>query len=159
MNAKQLDDALNSARGHHETPVIQEIDLGGGASLALSLTAVDAFACLVDEIAVRTPKLAGASAERLREIGQALSAKLTYLLEPIRLIETDAEAGEAQLRSSPPQRSETGAAWYEILVRRGGQIALCRYGRDDRQPRRRIPAQLTREVVGRLCDDLVQAAG
>jgi hypothetical protein len=156
--SKLLDDALTAARGAHEPALAKEIALEGGERLMLSLSAVDAFACLVEEIVLRTPKLAGASSERLREIGEKLSSKLTYLLEPIRLIETDGEAGQAQLRSSPPHKNDGVAAWYEILVRRGGEIELCRFRREAGQGRQRVAAQLTREVVTRLCEDLVYSS-
>ena len=155
---KLLDDLLAAARGVHEPALEKDLKLESGASLHLSLAAVDSFACLVEGIALRTPKLAGVTTERLKEIGEELSRRLTYLLEPIRLIETDSEAGEAQLRSSPPQKNDGAAAWYEILVRRTGEIEVCRYRRETGSPRQRVAAQLTREVVVRLCEDLVAAA-
>jgi hypothetical protein len=75
------------------------------------------------------------------------------LLEPIAPIETDAQGCTVQMRSNPPQKDDNAWRYYELLIRRGGSIALCRYEKQPTQPRVRIPAVLTHEVVGRLVDD------
>ena len=79
--------------------------------------------------------------------------RLTYLMEPISPIEIDAEACVAQLRSNPPQRDDDGRSYYELLVRRGGEIALVRYRKEPGTPRQQIAATVTREVLLRLADD------
>jgi hypothetical protein len=64
-----------------------------------------------------------------------------------------------QLRSSPPQQGGDGSSEYELFVRRGGEISLCRCAKSPGQPRRTIPAHVTREVFTRLADDFVAAVG
>jgi hypothetical protein len=59
----------------------------------------------------------------------------------------------AQLRSSPPQRDDDGRSYYELTVRRGGEISLCRYRKEPGAARVQIPATVTREVLLRLVDD------
>jgi hypothetical protein len=88
-----------------------------------------------------------------------LSARLTYLMEPIRPIEIDADACVAQLRSSPPQRDDDGRSYYELTVRRGGEIALVRYRKEPGAVRQQIPANVTREVLLRLVDDFEAVLG
>ena len=87
------------------------------------------------------------------ESGKALAAKLTYLMEPISPIEIDAHGCLVQLRSNPPQRDDDGRSYYELLVRRGGEITLARYRKENGDARRPIAATVTREVLVRLVGD------
>ena len=79
--------------------------------------------------------------------------KLLNAKRPIAPIELDAQGCSVQMRSNPPQKDDNGRRYYELLIRRGGSIALCRYEKQPGQPRVRVPAVLTHEVVGRLIDD------
>lgn len=113
----------------------------------------DAFAATIDELVLETPELAAATVAQLQAASQSLSKRVNYLLEPIAPIETDAQGCSVQLRSNPPQRDDNGRRYYELLLRRGGSIALCRFEKQPGQPRVRVPAALTHEVIGRLVDD------
>ena len=86
-----------------------------------------------------------------------LAEKLTYLMEPINPIEFDAEGCVVQLRSAPPQRDDDGRCYYELLVRRGGEISLRRFRKDNGDARRTIAATVTREVLLRLAGDFEAA--
>jgi hypothetical protein len=46
-----------------------------------------------------------------------------------------------------------------LTVRRGGDLTLSRYSKQGGQMRQIVPAQVTREVLGRLADDFVAAVG
>jgi hypothetical protein len=121
------------------------------------LLAVDAIGCSFQTLAYSTDRLANSSMQELKEISEALTAKLTYLLEPIGVVEADADRCSVQLRSSPPQKGEDGTSYYELMVRRGGHITLSRYSKQTGQLRQIVPAQVTREVLGRLADDFLAA--
>ena len=54
-------------------------------------------------------------------------------MEPICPIEIDADACVVQLRSNPPHRDDDGRSYYELMVRRGGEIALSRYRKENWQ--------------------------
>lgn len=138
-------------------PARLEVETPSGR-LESQVIAVDAIGCAMESLVYRTSKLAGATIEQLKKLSSSLTQRLTYLLEPIGALEADAESCTVQLRSSPPQKGEDGASYYELLVRRGGEIALCRYAKAPGQPRRIIPAQLTREVLVRLAEDFVAVA-
>jgi hypothetical protein len=99
---------------------------------------------------VATPELAGATSAGLERIAKALSERLTYLMEPIRPIELDAGACVAQLRSSLPQRDDDGRSYYELVVRRRGEILLCRFRKEPATPRQQIPATVTGEALLRV---------
>jgi hypothetical protein len=114
---------------------------------------VDPLAVTVIDLALETPELANMTAFELQAASAELAKRVNYLLEPIAPIETDAQGCTVQMRSNPPQKDDNAWRYYELLVRRGGSIALCRYEKKPTQPRVRIPAVLTHEVVGRLVDD------
>jgi len=100
-----------------------------------------------------TSELASSSAADLERIGKSLSDRLTYLMEPIAPIEIDAQACIVQLRSNPPQRDDDGRSYYELTVRRGGEIALVRFRKEIGTTRHQIPATVTSEVLLRLVGD------
>lgn len=111
------------------------------------------LAVTITDLALETPELASVSFAQLESSSRDLAARVNYLLEPIAPIETDAQGCTVQMRSNPPQRDDNGYRYYELLLRRGGSAALCRYEKQPGQPRVRVPAVLTHEVVGRLIDD------
>jgi hypothetical protein len=121
------------------------------------LIAVDAIGCSFQTLGLSTGKLADASLDELKTISQTLTEKLTYLLEPIGVVEADADRCSIQLRSNPPQKGEDSTSYYELMVRRGGDITLSRYSKKPGQLRQIVPAHLTREVLGRLADDFLEA--
>jgi hypothetical protein len=121
--------------------------------LTCELVERNSLAISFDRLRLETPELAGATVADLQRISTSLSGRLTYLMEPISPIEIDAAACVVQLRSNPPQKDDDGRSYYELLVRRGGEIALSRYRKENGNARRPIPATVTREVLLRLVDD------
>ena len=128
---------------------ISEDDL----KLTCELADVNPLAVELNRLVVKTPQLADATLEELSEISNELSARVTYLMEPIGPVELDVESCTVQMRSVPPTREDDGTTYYEILVRRGGEVALVRYQKVPSEPRRVIPAVVTREVLYRLAED------
>jgi len=124
-----------------------------GRRITGELVALDSLACAFTHVSVEIDALAGATIERLKRVGEKLSAKLTYLLEAIHPIEVDAEQCVVQMRSVPPERDENGTSYYELLVRRDGHLNLSRYAKQPGDQRHTIPAHVTREVMARLMGD------
>ena len=116
----------------------------------------EALAVTIEELEVQTPELGGATAFQLQAASCNLASRINYLLEPIAPIETDAAGCSVQMRSNPPQKDDNAYRYYELLIRRGGSVALCRYEKQPGQTRTRVPAALTHEVVGRLIEDFSQ---
>jgi hypothetical protein len=144
--------------------------LGSGGTATLSVDAQprhltcdvverNSLAVSFNQLRLATTELAAAGAADLERISKSLAARLTYLMEPIAPIETDQAACGVQLRSNPPQRDDDGRSYYELLVRRGGEIALVRYRKENGDARRQIPATLTREVLTRLVGDFEAVLG
>src|SRR5206468_1991013 len=137
-----------------------ELDVSESASrLSADLLALDALALAFDHLTVTCGALASAPIDQLKKVADALSKRLTYLLEPISPIEVDADQCIVQLRSNPPQRDDNGTQYYELLVRRGGELSLRRYQKQPGGIRQSVPAHVTREVFLRLVDDFSAVAG
>lgn len=128
------------------------VDVGVGQA-ETEFAAVDAIGCSFLQLTLRTDRLAGHSPDDLKDLGDKLAARLTYLLEPISPLELDPEGFTLQLRSSPPQKDDDGTCYYEILARRGGELSLCRYKKEKGKSRARVPAAVTREIICRLVED------
>ena len=125
--------------------------------LTCELLAVDGLACQFLYLTLGTDQLAAACTDTLKQLGEQLAEKLTYLLEPINSLEFDEEGVVLQMRSNPPRRDELGVEFYELLARRTGlRLSRCRKRNSDGQ-REIIPATVTHEVLGRLAADLDQA--
>ena len=117
-----------------------------------SVTKIEAGQRTVDSLELASDKLAQQSLDELKQRSNRLCAKLSYLLEPIALIESDADTCTTQLRSSPPAQEDDQTFYYEILMRRGGIISLQRYQKQSGDMRQNVPATLTQEVLVRLAD-------
>lgn len=128
----------------------------GPERLRLELMALDSLACAFRELVLESDRLANASLAELEAVSRRLAERVNYLLEPIRPIEADVDECVVQLRSLPPDQSDDGTSYFELLARRGA-LSLVRYRQPAGAPREVSPAQVTREVLLRLVDDLVGA--
>ena len=100
------------------------------------------------------------SPEALKAWGDRLAARVTYLMEPLVVLEIDTLAGEADLRSQPPTARGDLRSFYEMRLTKQGTVRLTRVVFDAATRHRRpAPCQMTREVLERLTDDLVACAG
>jgi hypothetical protein len=130
----------------------------GTRHLECRLVALDTLGCAFTRLSLRAEGLRGMTTERLKATAEKLSGRLTYLLEPISPIETDAHGCVVQMRSNPPHKDADRTSYYELLVSRDGELALCRYARTPGQTRETIPAHVTREVLSRLAADFEAVA-
>ncbi len=122
------------------------------------LSALDSLGCSFTRFELHSDQLSTADITALKKVAEQLSARLTYLLEAIRPIEVDPDQCVVQMRSVPPSQVDNRTTYYELLVRKGGYLSLCRFARDPGQPREQIAAHLTREVFWRLLSDFSAAA-
>jgi hypothetical protein len=121
--------------------------------LECDMAGVDAIGCSAERFAFRTGRLAGSSLEDLKKIGEDLSRRVTYLLEPIAIIEIDAEGITVQLRSNPPSQDGGVTSYYELNINQDG-MTLHRYEARPGQPRQATPANFTHETFKRLARDV-----
>jgi hypothetical protein len=144
---------------------LQRIRAAGGGALTADapngrfecdLSAVDGIGAAVERFSFHTRRLTGSSLEKLKKIGEDLSRRVTYLLEPIAIIEIDAEGVTVQLRSAPPSQEDGVTSYYELTISEGG-LDLSRYESRSGQPRHAVPAKFTHEALRRLAKDIVAA--
>ena len=126
---------------------------GGPRSVRCEVDQCDQLAVAVYELTLESNELANVEVSKLQAASASLCSRVTYLLEPISPIETDAESCVVQMRSTPPQQQEDGRFYYELNLRRGGSVSMYRYEKNPGSVRQRVAANLTHGVLGRLIDD------
>ncbi len=99
----------------------------------------------------------GWTIDQLRSWGDRFADRVTYLLEPLCVVECDPDQG-VQVRSQQPTPSNGVSSYYEALLRADGSLTLHRVTfADDQRTRQTAPCHLTLEVIQRLADDIVAA--
>ena len=107
----------------------------GPSRLALNLTARRPRRARLRRAGLRPiPTGATCPTEALRGWGDRLAARLTYLMEPLVVLEVDAQAGEAELRSQAPTPRGDRRSFYEVRLRREGSLHLRRVAFDRAGP-------------------------
>jgi hypothetical protein len=128
----------------------------GAHRLALRLTAAGPVGLAFSTLEFATAARAEWTADALKGWADRLAARVTYLMEPLVVLEHDVDAGDVELRSqSPTPRAQT-RTYYEVHLNRAGTLRLSRVAFDEATRRRRaVDCQMTREVLERLADDIV----
>lgn len=125
----------------------------------LNLTALDSVGVAFDNLDFVTTDRQDWSSAALNAWGERLAARVTYLLEPLKVLEIDAGGGEVQIRSKSPSVRADQRGFYEVRLYKQGLLRMERYVVDDAtRQRRRTPCQFTREVLERLADDIAASA-
>ena len=141
---------LQSIIGQQNQRVIAQ---EGKRTLRCEVDQCDPLAVAVYEFVLESTELANTDIGKLKSASQSLCNRVNYLLEPISPIETDFDSCIVQMRSTPPQSQEDTKYYYELLIKRGGSIAMSRYEKQPGAIRTQVASQLTHEVLGRLADD------
>ncbi len=126
----------------------------GERKLRCRVLSTDRLACEIESIQVHSPELNVLNAESLDALSVQLSDRISYLEESLTLVEKDAIAIEAQLRSTRPMLAEGAKNYFELIVGRNG-VLLQRYQKSVGNQRTTVPAVLSRATVCRLCSDLL----
>jgi hypothetical protein len=128
----------------------------GPYRLSLRLTAVGPVGLAFDTLDFAVTDHPVWTTEALRTWGDRLAARLTYLMEPLVVLEVDALGGEVELKSQAPTVRGGHRAYYEVRLSQQGTLRLGRIAYDEAERKRRpTPCQMTREMIERLADDLV----
>ena len=157
--ADDLNQELIQLIGYSSTsPKIVRLSATDGIQIEIDFIAVDSMSCALQEIRLSVPKLIDADFAILQKWAEALSQRVTYLLEDIGLLELDPDAGQVLIRSTPPQKQGGTTSFYEVLLKShaGGNFSLKRYESTSttggRQP---IDLHTTHELLRKLIVDLV----
>jgi hypothetical protein len=123
--------------------------------LTLHITALDTVGVACTALEFVTTSRSEWSSDALKDWGGRLASRVTYLMEPLKVIEIDAEGGEVQIRSQRPTPRADHRGYYEIRLFRQGSLRMERFALDEATRLRRLTScQLTREVLERLADDI-----
>lgn len=94
----------------------------------------------------------------LAEQAARIAARVTGLMEPLRLVEIDAAHDMAQLRSAAPAAKGDALHYYEVERRTDGRSNVRRFqGGNAVTKREQVPFALTHEALAKLVSDLASA--
>ena len=128
--------------------------------VTLHLTALDTVGLAFTSLEFATTSRAEWTSEALNDWGARLSNRITYLMEPLKVLEIDSGGGEVQIRSQSPTARADQRGYYEMRLFRQGTLRMQRFAFDETtRKRQQSPCQLTREVLERLADDIVASLG
>jgi len=128
-----------------------------GWSAAVVAECADRVGCHLWEVNLTRPETAPAAAD-LTTRAERLAGRATGLMEPLRLIEVDAQGDMALLRSAAPQKRGDDLFYYEVLLRSAG-AGLRRYQSSTKgDARQQVAFPLTHEATAKLAADLTADA-
>jgi hypothetical protein len=126
----------------------------GGLQVRLKLADWDRLGCLLERLEITHARGGTLGLDPAR-----IEAKVTYLGEPLAVIEAEEDGGKTILRSAPPRRDGEEVCFFEMVLDRSEGLSLVRYAYDRlRKERLTVPAPLTISTLDRLLTDLVELA-
>ena len=158
LNSQLTDELKQLAGFSSSTPRRIEMCDSDGLILSVAVVAVDLLSCAFESLTLHVPALVGNETTVLQAWADALSQRVTYLLENIGPIEIDRSNSQVLIRSTPPDRSSAGTQFYEVLLtaQANGTFVLRRYRSENGQPgRSSVDIHLTHETLHKLVRDLV----
>jgi hypothetical protein len=140
--------------------LLEVSDPASGWVVAVTADANDLVGSKLWELQLRRTPAAALDVAGLRAWGEAAAARVTGLLEPLRLIEADAPRAVALLRSETPSQRGGDRFYYEVLLHAAGTAEARRYeSPGEGEPRRRqVAFSLTHEALAQFVADLTAAA-
>jgi hypothetical protein len=123
--------------------------------LTLNLSSLDTVGLAFSSLEYASTSRTDLSSDALQEWGDGLTKRVTYLMEPLKVVEADNQGGEVQVRSQNPTPRADERGYYEMRLFRQGSLRMERIVFDAAARQRRpTNCQLTREVLERLADDI-----
>ena len=110
--------------------------------LTLNLTALDSVGVAFDAWSSPIPAGPDWSSDALKEWGDRLAERVTYLMEPLKVLEIDAGGARSRCAARRPPRADQ-RGFYEMRLFRQGSLRMERYvfrRRDSPAPRSSLPA-------------------
>ena len=130
----------------------------GGWTAAVKAEHSDRVGCQVWDLNLTRPEAAPVSTD-LKTRAERTAARVTGLLEPLKLIEVDADRDAALLRSAAPAKRGDDLYYYEVELKTGGATTVRRYqGSSAGAARQQIAFPLTHEALAKVAGDLTADA-
>jgi len=120
-------------------------------SLTLTADRREELGCLVWELGVQRPAPAG---ETLQAWADRVAQRVTGLLEPLKVVEVDAQRNEGILRSTQPQARDEDVPYNEVHLQGTRRAVLRCYQAQGTGRRQQIAFAVTHEAIAKLADDL-----
>jgi hypothetical protein len=134
-----------------------------GPDILLTLADFDRYSVTVRNLKVSYNNLAKNGSkvkDYLRQRAKQITRRVTYLEEPLELLELDAGAGVAQLRSNAPSQDNETVIYWEALIQIEPHptVSLARYRwTPDRREREVLVYPATFATLGRIAQDLADS--
>lgn len=159
MLAEQITGSLSQLRGFaSESSKTVAWSAEGGPTVEVDFTAVESLGCAFRELRVNATELRDKPFEDLKTRAEQICRRVTYLLEPIGLLELDPESQVVLVRSTPPAKNGAETAYYELRISAPSNLTLRRYTRSGHDGAPQFcDIQVTREALLKLVDDLCAA--
>src|SRR5689334_10605762 len=134
MLAEQITGSLSQLKGFaSETPQTVAWSAEGGSAVEVDFTAVESLGCAFRELRVSAEGLRDKPFEDLKTRAEQICRRVTYLLEPMGLLELDPESQVVLVRSTPPAKNGAETAYYEMRISAPGVLTLRRYTRSGQE--------------------------
>ncbi len=133
-------------------------DEAAGWSVTVTADRADSLGCLLWEVTLlRTAP--GPAGETLRSWADRAAGRVTGLLEPLKVLEIDAERNEGLLRSAGPSQRGDNLFYYEVLLKGSAHAQVRRYRApsDGHGKREQVLFALTNEALAKFAADLTAA--
>ena len=128
-----------------------------GAAIGLAADRADVLSCQLRELAATTGPSRPCTPAELTQRAMTTAGRVTGLLEPLRVYEVDATAGQALLRSASPTERGGRLFYYELILTGLHAANLKRYSSGKPKANREgVPFVLTHETIAKLADDLTR---
>jgi hypothetical protein len=129
-----------------------------GWTVRLTAERVDTVGCLLTEVEVTRAETVADDPATLEAHAKRAAARVTGLLEPLRLIEIDRVRHIALLRSGSPPTKANAVLYYEVRFEGLNRVTVHRYQSVKATPARTEPVAfaLTHEALAKVVDDLVR---
>jgi hypothetical protein len=153
--ANTLLQKLSEWRSNNAPETLTVADEAGVWSAAVNAAAVDGVGARLWEIAFRRANTT-LDAAALKTWGGQVAARVTGLLEPLRLLEIDEQNKVALLRSDKPGQRGDALLYYEVRLTGDGAATLQRF-QASHQPeakRQQVEFTLTHDALAKLASDV-----
>lgn len=158
--SRKIADAVKAheALGNPPGPVNIPMEDGGG-TVSLAVVETGPVGLAFDELSYQSADHSDRSPEQLHQWAERLTGRVTYLMEPLVVVEHDREGSEVEVRSKAPTARRGVRSYYEVRLKGDGTLRLGRVAYDEAERRRDpVACPMTFETLDRLVDDLVDTA-
>jgi hypothetical protein len=135
-----------------------------GVTVRCDLTQAEGVGCMLTHLDLVEERKDSLTMDELVHWAEWICGRVTYLLEPLQVIEIDKKTGIAMIRSKMPKKklakpAGEKIAYFEMLADQHHHASLRRYQyRRPTRDRGSVPFGLTHEQLEVLVDDLVESA-